>query len=361
MTEETGTEQVRRTEQRKPLLFISHRHADREIADALRRFITDRSGGRVAVFQSSSAEADDRPRVGRELQQELKEHLWEATVVCLVFTSPDEDWSYCMWECGVATLADPETRIIVLQCGSQPPQVYSDAVRVLARDLNSVQNFVTEFLTSEEFFPGYREAIAPGFSPTGQEVQHAGEQLHQSLHDMIVEDGEGEDWATVPFMRLQLSYSDVDRIRELDDQAGARAVLESARVAVIDNEAMRLFGLGRVEPMQTLMALVQAWARRRPDASPAWVDELATQVKEGSHWAFPRFRWQLMNGVDPADRSKYAPILSRVRSIPRQRIHEFDVYFSKFDTDDDGALRIAFVDEPQVQVPMVASITAVED
>jgi hypothetical protein len=86
----------------RPLLFISHRHADQPIADVLRKFVTDRSGGRIAVFQSSSAQADN-PRVGRELQQELKEHLWEAGVVVLVYTSPEEDWSYCMWECGVAT------------------------------------------------------------------------------------------------------------------------------------------------------------------------------------------------------------------------------------------------------------------
>ena len=38
----------------KPVLFISHRHDDRAIADVLRRFIEARTGGRVRVFQSSS-------------------------------------------------------------------------------------------------------------------------------------------------------------------------------------------------------------------------------------------------------------------------------------------------------------------
>jgi hypothetical protein len=84
-------------------------------------------------------------------------------------------------------------------------------------------------------------------------------------------------------------------------------------------------------------------------------------VKEGSHWAYPRFRWQLMSSVDRADRAKYAPILSRVRSVPRQRLHEFDIYFSKFDTDDEGALSIAFVDEPQVQAPGAPSVTALNE
>jgi integrase len=39
-----------------------------------------------------------------------------------------------MWECGVATKPDsPETRIIVLQCGTEVPPVFQDQVRVQKR------------------------------------------------------------------------------------------------------------------------------------------------------------------------------------------------------------------------------------
>ena len=44
------------------------------------------------------------PGVGRTLNAELRQALWGAGAVILVYTSPDEDWGYCMWECGVATL-----------------------------------------------------------------------------------------------------------------------------------------------------------------------------------------------------------------------------------------------------------------
>jgi hypothetical protein len=115
----------------------------------------------------------------------------------------------------------------------------------------------------------------------------------------------------------------------------------------IDGEAKRLFGLGRVDQLAPFTRLVEAWQQGRPDASTSWVDELAEQIRVGSHWRVPRFNWQLINSVDNADRAKYAPILSRIRSVPRQRCHHFDVYFSKFDTDDEGAIKIGFVDEPQ--------------
>lgn len=357
MTHEPSPDAAR-TRSSRPLLFISHRHVDRPIADVIRKFVTDRSGGRIAVFQSSSAQADNA-RVGRELQRELKERLWAAGVVILVFTSPKEDWSYCMWECGVATHpASPETKIVVLQCGPQPPSVYADAVRVPAKDMVSIQKFVNEFLTSSDFFPDYNEAVAPGFAANGDEVQQAAKALYEELKEVIPSDSdEGEDWATVPSLRLQLTFAEVDGIRELSQVEGARAVLEQARVNQIDAEAKRLFGVGRVEPFAPFRWLVDVWQQGRPNASTAWIDELAEQVRIASHWRNPRFRWQLLTSVNESDHARYAPILSRVRSVPRERCHHFDIYFSKFDTDDDGAIRIGFANEPQT-APTVISLVA---
>lgn len=346
-----------RSPEPQPLLFISHRHADKPIADVLRHFVTDKSGGRIRVFQSSAAEAEN-PRVGRELHRELIEHLWEAGVIVLVYTSPEEDWSYCMWECGVATHpGSPETKILVLQCASRPPAVYTDAVRVSAQDPVSVAKFTNDFLTSADFFPDSGEAVAPGFFPNGDEVQQAAAQLYAALRDVIPNVDGGEDWSTLPFLRLQLSYAEVDRVREMDPPDGARAVLQDARVKDIDGEAKRLFGLGRVEPMSLFSDLVSAWEQSRPGDSTRWKDELVEQLRVGSHWKYPRFSWQLMSSADDSDRARYAPVLSRVRSVPRDRCHEFDIYFSKFDTDDEGALRVGFNEERQARpgdVPAIA-------
>jgi hypothetical protein len=66
------------------------------------------------------------------------------------------------------------------------------------------------------------------------------------------------------------------------------------------------------------------------------------------------------SGVDEERRQcgpcKYAPILSRVRSVPRQGCHHFDVCFSKFDTDERGAIRISFAREPQTPPATIAAI-----
>ena len=341
---------------KRPLLFISHRHADQPIAEVVRKFVTDRSGGRIEVFQSSSAEADN-PRIGRELQKELKEHLWNAGAVVLVFTSPEEDWSYCMWECGVATLASPETKILVLQCGPQSPSVYRDAVPVNALDPVSVQKLANDFLTSPDFFPDHDEAVAPGFSPNGNEVQQAATWLYEELKKVVPSDPEeGDDWSTVPFLRLQLTFAEVDAIKKLDAEEGARAVLEQARVNEIDSEAKRLFGVGVVERFAPFRGLIDGWQQVRPDLPTEWIDELAEQVRTASFWRTPRFRWQLMNSVNHSDQAKYAPILSRVRSVPRERCHHFNIYFSKFETDEKGAVRIGFVNEPQAAPGVIPAV-----
>lgn len=83
---------------------------------------------------------------------------------------------------------------------------------------------------------------------------------------------EGEDWVTVPFIRLQLTFAEVDRIRGLEPAEGARAVLEQVRVNVIDAGAKRLFGVGVVEPFALFRWLVDAWQQGRPGASTGWSD-----------------------------------------------------------------------------------------
>jgi hypothetical protein len=335
----------------RPLLFISHRHADQAIADVLRKFVTDRSGGRIEVFQSSSAYAGG-PRVGSELHRHLKERLWAASVVVLVYTSLDEDWSYCMWECGVASHPQsPETKIIVFQCGPRSPSVYSESVRVKAQDPVDIQKFAKEFLTSRDFFPHLGGPVAPGFSEDGDEVRDAARNLHAALTEILPTNviEAGEDWATVPFLCLQLTYAEVDAIRKLGNREGSRSVEEAARVTDINDEAMRIFGLGRIDPLAPFSRLVEAWQRGRPDEPAKWVEELCEQIRVGGHWELPRFGWQLMQSVALTDRAKYSPFLSRVRSVPRQRCHQFDIYFSKFDTDEEGAVKIGFVHERQAE------------
>src|SRR5512132_3483736 len=115
------------------LLFISHKHSDSTIAQVLAAFIEERSNGIVKVHLSSSPNFQG-PRFGKALNAELREALWRTEVFVLVYTSSDHDWSYCMWECGVASRPQsPNSTIIVFQCGPDVPAPFQDVLRVNVR------------------------------------------------------------------------------------------------------------------------------------------------------------------------------------------------------------------------------------
>jgi hypothetical protein len=62
---------------------------------------------------SKNTEKAHGPDPSRCYNPELQKALWEAKAVIFVYTTTDNDWGYCMWECGVATTpGSPDTRII---------------------------------------------------------------------------------------------------------------------------------------------------------------------------------------------------------------------------------------------------------
>src|SRR5262245_36125451 len=104
----------------------------------------------------------------------------------LIYTSEDQDWQWCMWECGVALNPHtPDTRVIVFQCAPHPHRVFQDQVRVDARNKEDLSKFVRTFLTDRSFFPGFGRALAPKLSPHGDEVRDAADELHKTMASVL--------------------------------------------------------------------------------------------------------------------------------------------------------------------------------
>src|SRR4051812_22014114 len=109
---------------RKPRLFISHKHADREIAATIAQFIQEKTSYKVQIHLSLEPKYDG-PRIGRNLNEQLRTALWQTDALILVYTTEDQDWSYCMYECGLATdPASPTSSVYVLQAGEDGPKVF---------------------------------------------------------------------------------------------------------------------------------------------------------------------------------------------------------------------------------------------
>jgi hypothetical protein len=338
----------------KPVLFISHRHDDRVIADVLRRFIDARTGGRVRIFQSSSPDATG-PRQGQNLTQELRHALWLASVVILIYTTRDEDWSYCMWECGVAQLPDtPSTKTVVFQCADQFPMVFVDQVRVGVRNEQDIEKFVTALLTERDYFPKLGRAVTD-FAAGTEPVQEAGHELYRALQDVLPDSGSvGEEWPPYPQLTIELSDKQLERIcaaqGSLEERIAVvrQVVVEEALVTGGDGQVGRIFsarGFPRNPSMPgiPMRGLVANWTTSSPTPSSRWIDAICSQILAAVHDQFPAPRWELMRGTDQTDWTWYSPMLRYIKKFPRRKATEVDIVFCKFELDNDK--------HPKIRVP----------
>jgi len=317
-----------------PRLFISHKHVDSKIADAIRSFVTMHSGGRVDVFQSSSPWAD-APKVGRNLNKQLREALWKTSVVILVYTESDQDWSYCMWECGVASHPQsPDTSIVLFQCTGSSPVLFAEQVNVNARDFVDIQKFVDQFLTSPDFFPGFEGPVAR-FAPHGQEVASAAADFFQKLSTVLPpeEAAPSIEWPTQPFLQLELPFSQVEILKSFEAKARAKnackILQQECVISATDKYCEQLFGVPSFSRGMTLRNLVEVWREGHPESESKWVRALCRQLIAGVMWKFPPTSWEIMQGL--SDSAWRAPVLNRIRRIPGRECMQFDVYFYKFD------------------------------
>lgn len=316
----------------RPKLFISHKHAptDMEIARVIGDFAEAKSGARVKVHLSSSREFEG-PRFGKSLNAELRAVLWKTDVLVLVYTAADQDWQYCMWECGVATDSQsPNTRIIVFQCGNDVPTPLQDLVRVNVRDRDQVKGFARQFLKEPGFFPSLEgRALSPDLRD--QLVEDAGDDLVKQLEKVVppIDEGLVAEWPAWPYLRIELPKAKVREVEQAAESERAaltqQIVREHAVVADSDARAAQLFGQAGFPPQMKFELLLRIWKDRYPDADATWFDSCCEQIMTGAGRGFPVIRWTPLREVG-GDR-EFTPVLSRVRRAPLGQSVYFDLYF----------------------------------
>jgi len=312
-----------------PLIFISHKHSDRAIATAVRSFITEHSSGRLRVFQSSDPSASG-PRIARHLNTELRKALWEASAIIFIYTTEDKDWGYCMWECGVATHPEsPDTSVIVFQCGGSAPELFAGQVHVDARESASVERFVRQFMTDPDFLPHGHGPIT-GYEQSHPKIAEAATRLFDNLKAVLPE-GPIAEWPAHPYVQLQLAAATAKRIVDTGPEnrrsIAERTIRSEATVSDGDKMAGSLFGMAELREALTLDELCRVWRAAHSEASEAWLVSLTDQIARAAQWQFPILKWAAMPG---SDGRLYAPVVTRVRSIPSSGVLQFDVYFYPF-------------------------------
>ena len=185
-----------------PFLFISHKHVDRQIAKVIAEFIEERSVGKIKIHLSSSPDFQG-PLDGPSLNAQLRDALWNTEVLILLYTSEEQDWSYCMWECGMALHPQsPNTNLVVFQCGRDVPSPFKDVLRVDPRSRDDIKSFTKQLLREARFFKV--GAILPDLKDAY--IENLATDLHSRLSGVLppLDDGQVEQWPAWPYLRLEI-------------------------------------------------------------------------------------------------------------------------------------------------------------
>jgi hypothetical protein len=165
-----------------PRIFISHRFADKPIADVIRRNLA--RWGFDDIYQVGAPGAG--PRIGNALTDELIDILEDVDLIILVYTVTDEDWAWCMWECGLAT--DPRqadaTRVVVFRCSrNESPRQFAQQVNVDV-DIEGIRNFTKQLHRNVGFFRD-----RPPFRPrlSDEDLEHLSKDFYEELRPVISE------------------------------------------------------------------------------------------------------------------------------------------------------------------------------
>jgi hypothetical protein len=111
----------------------------------------------------------------------------------------------------------------------------------------------------------------------------------------------------------------------------------NAFVVDSDPEARRIFGLTKAVPVHTeFRDLVDGWREKFLRSDPTWLEALSQQIMAAVQGRFPTLRWELMRSMDDFDGTWYAPVVNYVRTIASSKAMQFDVYFDKFELNEDG-------------------------
>jgi hypothetical protein len=194
--------------EQKPRIFISHRFDDKPIADVIRRALA--RWGFDDIYQAGAPGSG--PRVGDSLTDELRAVLEDVDLVILVYTFTDEDWSWCMWECGLAThprQADA-TRVVVFQCSRyDSPRQFAQQVNVEV-DIEGIRNFTKQLHRDEDFFRG-----GPPFRPrlSDEDLDDLSKDFYEDLRPVIPTGQEGPSRTLPALPDLSPPLSEVDRRR----------------------------------------------------------------------------------------------------------------------------------------------------
>ena len=255
----------------------------------------------------------------------------------MLFTLPEEDWSYCMYESGIATKQE-YTRILVFEGGDVPsPLQHLITYKYTKKD---IYKFTQEFHSEKGFF--YRNEIssyAPG----------ANEQLIESSANMLWEDlkkenpikrkREIERWLFIE-LYLKLDSNELESIRNAESDKLAleevEDVIKDKCFVAKDSNTSALGHFGYAENVSglTLNDLFKRWCQDIDEWNKKqgmnhdklnWYSEVVMEIIRVIRHRPASEVTKPMKSVKPDDFTWYLPVLNRASALETDLEWEFRI------------------------------------
>ena len=323
------------TEMEKPIVFLSHRHTDKGIANVIKKHLLEWGVAERNIFQSSDPKR--AAMAGVNLAKELISKLEKVNLFILIYTHGDEDWSFPMWECGVAQgKGTANTRIVVLQCALDEPEPFRGQKLIkVDEDMEGIRGFSMDFHKAPGFIPPKDRSEAEAFRPETPDsvVIERARRLYEDLRPILP--GAKADNHLWDFIRLRLNTEYVDEIRkQKHDNKRCRKILEEnllflkpkyVGIGYNVNTAVRQFGLAGYEEDLKLADLIENWRSLDKTNNNAWIDDLYNTIYRAvTNKQSPAVAHPFKSVREDVDWWFFAPV-TRVR-VNRDNSREFDVY-----------------------------------
>jgi TIR domain len=307
-------------------IFISHSHVDKKIADVVRQHLNRWGFPNRTIFQSS--EPGLGPQPGRRLTDEIQTALHQAKAVILLYTRADEDWSWCMFECGLAT--DPQkpdaTRVIFFRCNEEEPLPgpFEGAVVVQVNE-NSIRDFTKRLLSEDDFLPG--EAARYPMDDTPENIlRDLSDALYRDLRDAISHAKAPKERYRWDRFSLRLETDENGLSSETNEDELCATMQRKLVVTHVFGEALRHFGYANLEDGLRLSDLVHRWREEisnRDNISQDWIKGLCLELQRAIKNAPADPTWDRLESA--YYHKLYHLVVNHARIFPDNSM-EFDIY-----------------------------------
>lgn len=340
-------------------LFLSHRFQDAGIASVIREELLNWNIPEKSIFQAGEPGKGLRP--GDTISDALVAEIKQTDFFILVFTHLDEDWSYCMWELGIASGADTKpTNVIVLQCGPHIPRVRRDHLAVDARNPKAIRDLVLRFHKEPEFLIPHndtRNDCGPALEFLQNTAERVIDQRAKSLFEklaVVVPDGKHSEHHRFEYLEIHVDPATAREVRRLREDAresredgdtktkierrakANQIVLERARATENSGaDGLSRFGLKRSDV--TIQRLFKSWESDMSDerdiAEPPqeelrWQDDFLYDVARAVDGKNSRPSVNFFRAINSDEDARFQVLVTRTREVPDGSVY-LDVYVFK--------------------------------